>query len=107
MRRRALEKNSQKSKSSFVDAKDIATDSDEIKISNNELDSIDNLFGNDIVTKKKKNVTVKKRKKSNITHYATIGMTKKEYKGLVKKAKRSDTSLSNFILNILDEAEVF
>jgi len=107
MRRRALEKSSQKDKSSFVDAKDIASDSDEIKISSNELDSIDNLFANNIVTKNKKNRAAKKRKKSNITHYATIGMTKKEYKVLVKKAKRNDISLSNFILNILDEAEVF
>jgi len=107
MRRRGLEKNSQKDKSSFVDAKDIASDSDEIKISNNELDSIDNLFGDNMVTKNKKNRPLKKRKKSNITHYATIGMTKKEYKVLVKKAKKSDMSLSSFILNILDEAEVF
>jgi len=107
MRRKVLEKGKQKEKSSFTDAKDIAADSDEIKISNDELDSIDNLFGTNEVEKKRKNSSIKKRKKSNITHYATIGMTKKEYKTLLKKAKEKDSSLSNFILHILDETDVF
>jgi len=107
MRRKTLEKGKQKDKSSFIDAKDIAADSDDIKISDGELDSIDNLFGFNRSEKNKKDSSIKKRKKANITHYATIGMTKKEYKTIVKKAKEKDSSLSNFILHILDEAEVF
>jgi len=97
----------QTDKSSFIDAKDIADDTEEIKISDGELDSIDNLFGFNKSEKNKKDGSIKKRKKANITHYTTIGMTKKEYKTIVKKAKENDSSLSNFILHILDEADVF
>jgi len=107
MRRKALEKNKQKTNAVFADAKDIASDTDEIKISSDELDSIDNLFGFNETSKDKKAKSIKKRKKSNITHYATIGMSKKEYKALVKKAKERDSTLSDFILHVLDESKVF
>jgi len=96
-----LQINKQKTKSSFADAKDVTSDADEIKISRNELDSIDNLFSSAKPIKEKKTKSIKKRKKSKVTHYATLGMTKKEYKNLSKKAKEKKVTLSDFILDIL------
>jgi len=99
MRRRNL---SAKERDTFTDAAQFGADSDEIRISNNELDSIDNLFAlsEDRSSEPKKR---KSKKKRSISHYVTIGLSKKEYKRLQKMAQQSEVTISEYILGVLEE----